>query len=110
MRTSSTTQLAKARKQVGSVVDQFDLDKRGLEVADKTGVVKRKRRLGISFGRRRLDWGRIATYGAAAVAGAVGSKALRRNGDASSDVEAAAERGAERGAEKGATRSGSDTA
>lgn len=110
MRTSNTSQLQKARNQVGSVVDQFGLDKRALEVADKAGVVKRKRRLGFSFGRRRPDWGRIATYGVAAVAGAVGSKALRRNGDASGDVEAAAERGAERGAEKGATQRGADTA
>lgn len=109
MRTSNSARLEKVRKQVGGVVDQFDLDKRTLEVADKAGVVKRKRRLGIPLGRRRPDWGRIATYGVAAVAGMMGSKALRRNGAASSDVEAAAERGAEQGA-KDTQRSESDSA
>jgi hypothetical protein len=107
MRTSKTPQLEKARKQVGHVVDQFDLDKRALDVADRTGVVKRKRKLGIPLGRRRPDWGRIAAYGVAAMAGAMGSKAFRRNGDASSsDLDA----GAERASDEGAPESESNTA
>lgn len=106
MARSNTTQLEKARERASSVVDQFDLDKRAREVADKAGVVKRKKKLGIPFGRRRPDWGRIATYGVAAVAGMMGSKALRRNGDATGE----GDRGAESSAEESASRNDSDTA
>lgn len=110
MFTSRTTQLQKARQQVGSIVEQLDLDTRAREVADRAGMMKRKRKLGIPYGRKHADWGRIASYGAAAVVGMVGSKALRSNGHATSGDAGSGDDAAARDAENGATRDESDTA
>lgn len=107
MGTSRSKQLKKAGKQLGSTIDRFDLDKRALGLADKAGVATRKKRLGIPLGRKRPAWGRIATYGAAAAAGMMSSRALTRDDDGHGDVEAAAERGAQRGATSSARDSGS---
>lgn len=105
MRKSKATQLQKARQQVSSVVDQLELDKRARDVADRAGMMKRKRKLGIPYGRKHADWGRIASYGAAAVAGMVGSKALRGSGSAVNGDEAA-----EGGPEQDAAQNGSESA
>jgi hypothetical protein len=74
---AKTKPLKDVRKQLGNVADQLDLDKRLGEVADKVGLADRKKVLGIPVSRKRPDWGRIATYGAAAVAVlAAGARAL----------------------------------
>lgn len=110
MFTSRTTQLQKARQQVGSIVEQLDLDARAREVADRAGMMKRKRKLGIPYGRKHADWGRIASYGAAAMVGMVGSKALRSNGHADNGDAGSGDEAAERGAQNGAAQSEPDTA
>jgi hypothetical protein len=70
-------QLKDVRKQLGNVADQLKLDKRLGEVADKVGLADRKKVLGIPVSRKRPDWGRIATYGAGALAVlAAGARAI----------------------------------
>lgn len=104
-----TKQLKRIRKQLSGLVDDLDLDKRALQAADRAGFAKRRTMLGIPLSRKHPDWGRMATYGAVAAAGAVGTRMLG-NGrhDATGSVEAAAERGAERGAQAAMNGGGSN--
>jgi hypothetical protein len=68
--------------QLGGVADQFDLEKRVTHAADRVGLTDQKKVLGVPMGRKRPDWGRIATYGAAAAAvAAAGVKAFSGNGN-----------------------------
>lgn len=110
MSKSTSKQLKQARKQIDAVTDQLDLDKRMLDMAGKAGLAKRKKVLGIPVSRKKPQWGRIATYGAVAAVGAVGSRVLSGGNDkddeASSNGQAeaiakAVERGAAKGAERG---------
>jgi hypothetical protein len=76
--------------QLGGVADQLDLEKRVTHAADRVGLTDQKKVLGVPMGRKRPDWSRIATYGAAAAAVTVaGVKALSGNG--SGDDEGARE-------------------
>jgi hypothetical protein len=76
-------------KQLKDVRKQLDLDKRVAGVADKVGLAERKKVLGIPVSRKRPDWGRIATYGAAATAVAIaGVRAVSGNGAGTSDDDA----------------------
>ena len=67
--------------QLGGVAGQLDLEKRVTHAADRVGLTDQKKVLGVPMSRKRPDWSRIATYGAAAAAVAVaGVKALSGNG------------------------------
>jgi hypothetical protein len=79
------------REQLSGVADQFDLEKRVTHAAQRVGLTDQKKVLGVPMGRKRPDWGRIATYGAATAAVAVaGVKALTGNGSGTGEDDAEA--------------------
>jgi hypothetical protein len=82
-------QLAGAGKWLGSRLDTLDLDKRLSavdkrlgSVADKVGLADRQRVLGLPLGGKRPEWGKIATYAAAAASVVIaGVRTLSGNGN-----------------------------
>jgi hypothetical protein len=81
-----TKQLTSVASQLSDVAGQLDLDKLDKRLggaADKVGLADRKKVLGVPVSRKRPDWGRIATYGAAALAAVAGARAIGGNGDGS---------------------------
>jgi uncharacterized membrane protein len=71
------TQLNDLRKTLSNVTDKLDLD--------DLGLTERQKVLGLPIGGKRTDWGKIAKYGAAAVAAVAGSRFLLRGRNGSSD-------------------------
>jgi uncharacterized membrane protein len=81
-------QLNGLRKTLSNVTDKIDLDDLG-DLTDKLGggLTERKKVLGLPIGSKRTDWGKVASYGAAAVAAVAGSRMLLggKNGDGGED-------------------------